>query len=90
MNPRVKSVRPKKNYTLILTFENNETKLFDVSPYLDQGIFVELKDPEYFKQVEATMGSVQWPHGQDFCPDTLFESSIACPPQYKKTLWLQR
>ncbi len=44
MNPRIKKVKPTCNYQIILTFTNNEKKIFDVKPYLDFGIFKELKD----------------------------------------------
>ena len=44
MNPYVKDVRPLDNYQLELTFENDEQRLFDVSPYLQRGIFVRLQD----------------------------------------------
>ena len=44
MNPRVKAVKPNLNYTITLLFTNGETKSFDVRPYLDKGIFRELKD----------------------------------------------
>lgn len=63
------------NYRLILEFANGECKEFDVSPYLDKGIFTRLRDNSYFRQVRVSMGTVQWPGGQDFCPDTLFENS---------------
>lgn len=72
MNPRVKSVTAKKNYTLFITFENNETKIFDVRPYLNFGVFIELNDKKYFRQVKPFLGSITWPHGQDICPDTLY------------------
>lgn len=46
MNPRIKDVKPSsKDFTLILTFQNGEVGIFDVKPYLDIGIFKELKDP---------------------------------------------
>ena len=41
-------------------------------PYLDRGIFSELKAPRIFNAVRPFLGSVQWPNGQDFCPDTLY------------------
>ena len=44
MNPRVKNVIPNNDYTLTITFTNNEVKVFDVKPYLEIGIFKELKD----------------------------------------------
>lgn len=33
----------------------------------------ELQNVDYFKQVKVLDGTVSWPHGQDICPDTLFE-----------------
>ena len=42
----VKSVRPLSEYQLLLTFENGEKKIFDMKPYLDKGIYKELKDKE--------------------------------------------
>ncbi|RIZ54471.1 DUF2442 domain-containing protein [Vibrio sp. PID23_8] len=72
MNPSVVSVQPSDDYTLIVSFDNSETKIFDVSPYLDKGIFQELKDVSYFKRVSVAFGSVEWPNEQDFSYDTLY------------------
>lgn len=72
MNPHVTAVEPVDNYALIVHFENNEIKRFDVEPYLDKGIFQELKDINYFKRVAVAFGSVEWPHEQDFSYDTLY------------------
>jgi len=75
MYPRVKDVKPTDDYKLILTFANDEVKIFDVTPYLDKGFFKQLKDKSYFKNVKPLMDSVQWQNGQDFCPDTLYLES---------------
>ncbi len=72
MNPRIKDVKPNSDYTLTLVFDNGERKVFDVKPYLDKGIFTELKNLKFFNAVRPFLGSVEWPHGQDFCPDTLY------------------
>ena len=48
MNPRVKDVKSGVDYTLTILFDNGERKVFDVKPYLDKGIFRELKRPEGF------------------------------------------
>ena len=78
MYPRVKDVKPTDDYKIILTFTNGETKIFDVTPYLDKGFFKQLKDKNYFKSVKPFMDSVQWQNGQDFCPDMLYlDSQIA-------------
>ncbi|MBF0200342.1 MAG: DUF2442 domain-containing protein [Desulfamplus sp.] len=79
MNPRVKKVLPNPDYTIHLTFDNGEKKVFDVKPYLDKGIFRELKDLKVFNSVKTMIGSIQWKGGQDFCPDTLYLESIAQP-----------
>ncbi|MBL7003152.1 MAG: DUF2442 domain-containing protein [Gammaproteobacteria bacterium] len=72
MNPSVINVEPQNNYFLKLTFENNEIRLFDASPFLDKGVFQELKDPSYFRQVKVAFGSIEWPHEQDLSKDTLY------------------
>jgi hypothetical protein len=76
MNPRVKMVKPNPDYTITLVFTNGEVKRFDVKPYLNIGIFRELKNMSVFNLVKPFLGSVQWEHGQDFCPDTLYMDSV--------------
>lgn len=73
--PFVIDVVANDDHTLTITFSNGEVGRFDVSPYLDEGGFQELKDLSYFKQAKVAMGTVQWPHQQDFCLDTLYEES---------------
>ncbi len=75
MNPRVANVKPNSDFTITLTFTNHEVRVFDVKPYLERGIFRELQDPRTFNAVRPFLGSVQWPNGQDFCPDTLYQQS---------------
>lgn len=48
MNPRIKKVHPNDDYTLSILFDNNEEKVFDVKPYLDKGIFNQLRDRRIF------------------------------------------
>ena len=72
MNPEVKLAEPMPNHRLKIQFVNDETKEFDVTPYLDKGIFSELKDECYFNQVRVSFGSIEWPNEQDFSKDTLY------------------
>jgi len=53
---------------------------------LGLGVFQELKDIEYFKKVKTIYGSIAWPHGQDVCPDTLYEESQLQTPLKSKSL----
>jgi len=75
MNPRVIAVHPHNDFTLTLSFANGEVRRFDVKPYLEKGIFRELKEPSMFNTVKPMLGSIQWQGGQDFCPDTLYMDS---------------
>jgi len=79
MNPRVTAVETTNNHFLKLSFENDEVKIFDASPFLDKGIFKELQDYNYFKQASVSFGSVAWPHEQDFSYDTLYLLSEPFP-----------
>lgn len=72
----VKSVKPLPNYKLLLTFENDETRLFDMNPYLDRGIFKELKDNTLFNTVKVNFDSVEWANEADLDPEFLYEESV--------------
>jgi len=76
VNPRVREVRPNDDYTLTIEFTNGETRVFDVKPYLNKGVFKELNDLHLFKTVKVFDGTVQWVHDQDFCPDTLYMKGV--------------
>lgn len=76
MNPRVTKVKPESNYFLSITFTDGKTKRFDVKPYLEIGLFKELKDLSLFNSVKEFLGSIQWSNGLDLCPDTLYLESI--------------
>ena len=72
MNPHVKSVHALDDYALEVSFENGESRRFDVKPYLGRGIFVRLRDFELFRRVRVIAGSIEWPGGLDLSYDTLY------------------
>jgi len=72
MNPRVLNVEPTEDYQLVVTFVNGERKKVDIAPYLEKGVFRELKKINYFKRVAVSFGSVMWPNEQDLSYDTLY------------------
>lgn len=72
MNPRVQEVKCKDGKYLILTFENGEKKMFDVSPYLNYPVFEVLKDTSFFNTAHVLYGTVVWNSEIDFDPDTLY------------------
>jgi len=56
----VKNVKTLDEYKLLLTFENGETRLFDMNPYLEKGIFKELKNVSLFKSARISFDTVEW------------------------------
>ena len=63
---KVISVDPIEDYKLRIEFSDGRKGIFDVSPYIDKGVFIELKDKTYFRSVRAAFGGIMWPHEQDF------------------------
>lgn len=64
-----------ENHCLELEFDDGSRRLFDVKPYLDKGIFTELRNPDYFRTFRIAFGTVQWENEQDFAPETLYIES---------------
>jgi hypothetical protein len=69
-------VRPLDDYKLELVFENNEKKIFDVTPYLNRGVFQKLRDKNYFNKVKVSFDTVEWPDEIDLEPEVLYEDSV--------------
>ncbi|NTV66955.1 MAG: DUF2442 domain-containing protein [Chlorobaculum sp.] len=71
-----KIVKPLPDYRLYVEVEDGRRGVFDMKPYLDLGVFRELKDEHYFNQVGILFGAVTWPHEQDIAPETLIEEMV--------------
>ena len=67
----IKEVKPTDDYQLLITFENGELRQFDMKPYLEYGIFQELKDLKVFKTVRPCFDSIEWANKADFDPEIL-------------------
>jgi len=72
----IKNVQPQDNYLLLLTFENGEKRQFDMKPYLNTGIFSELKDLKVFNTVRKSFDSIEWENEADIDPEILYQNSI--------------
>ena len=59
------------DYRIRVTLSNGNKGIFDVKPYLDKGIFKELKDYNYFRRARIEFGTITWPNEQDFSPETI-------------------
>jgi len=69
-------VKPLDGYRLQIKFENGEEKVFDMTPYLETGRFVELKDLALFNSVIVKYDTIEWANKLDLDPEMLYEKSI--------------
>jgi len=72
----VAEVEPLDEFKLLLTFENKEKRIFNVSPYLKIGKFSELKSSSLFKTVKVKFDSVEWSNHLDLDPELLYQKSV--------------
>ncbi|MEM7539581.1 MAG: DUF2442 domain-containing protein [Chloroflexota bacterium] len=72
---------------MYVELSNDTAGFFDVSPYLEFGIFTQLKKNSYLKQVKINFCGICWPNGQDFSADTIEYEMAVVPnkqPQLEK------
>lgn len=75
MYPGVISVETLKNHKLLLEFDTNEKRVFDLKPILGIGRFEELKDEQMFKTAKVSYDTVEWANKLDLDPEYLYEQS---------------
>ena len=71
----IKDVKVIGDYNLMLTFENGEKRKLYMLPYLDKGIFQELKDISVFKTVRISFDTIEWANEADLDPEFLYKYS---------------
>ncbi|MCL2821207.1 MAG: DUF2442 domain-containing protein [Oscillospiraceae bacterium] len=76
LRPKAVEVSVQPDYKLLITFNNNEKRVFDVTPYLEFQPYNELKNTVIFNTVKPAGLSIEWIHGQDICPDDLYYNSV--------------
>jgi len=69
-------VKPLENHKLLLKFDNNEQRIFDVEPYLTDSYFAPLRNLIIFNTVKVNPISIEWAGGIDICPDELYYNSV--------------
>jgi len=76
IRPRATAVKTLDDYKILVTFSNDESRIFDVKPYFNFISFKELQNHDLFKAVRVAGLSVEWPNGVDICPDELYYDSV--------------
>jgi Protein of unknown function (DUF2442) len=75
--PRIQALTVLGSSRLRLVFDNNETRIADISQFMDKGVFQRLRDESVFKAVRSHGYFVQWPQEIDLSSDTLYLCSEA-------------
>ncbi len=73
---KVLNVIPMPDSHLLIEFENDDFRIFDVSPYVSGDWFGKLADSKYFSTVHPCGTTVEWADGQDIAPHELYDNSI--------------
>ena len=69
------SAEYKGQYRILITFEDGKSGIVDFSQLLSfRGIFEPIKSIDAFKNfyIDKELGTIAWPNGADFAPDTLY------------------
>lgn len=75
MMPRIIDAVAMSNFEVLLTYENNEKRIFSMKPYLNLGQFAELNNETIFKTVKVSFDTIEWINGVDIDPEELYEKS---------------
>lgn len=54
----VKTVKPLPDFCIYVEIEDGRKGVFDLKPYLNHGVFLELRNVHYFNQVGILFGAV--------------------------------
>jgi hypothetical protein len=75
MNPRPKKVSYKSPYQLIITFNNNEVKVFNLDSYLNYPVYKPLQNESFCAKAMVKYDTVVWDDDIDVDPDRLYLES---------------
>ena len=73
----VKGVQVLDDYKLLITFQYDEKKIYDMKPLLDYNIFKPLKNVALFKQAHTDGCTVIWTDEIDIDPECLYNEGIS-------------
>lgn len=77
--PSAIGVIPLEAYQILISFDNGERRLLDMTSYLHSGFFAPLRSKAVFDTVHINPITVEWHTGSgeiDICPDELYFSSV--------------
>jgi len=77
LTPKVEEVRALSSNFIYVKFADGKEKVYDMTELIEKIKFYEkLKNREYFKLVVPRGITVEWPNGEDVCPEDLYNDSV--------------
>lgn len=83
---RITAMQLRGPHQLWVRFNNGREGEVNLLPLLDGPVFVPVRDPNYFAQVElnSECGTITWPNGADLAPEAVYELVIGAGMQSKE------
>lgn len=78
---RVSAVWPENDFNLRVKFTNDETRYFDVKPYLEYPVYRCLANTGFFALASTGYGTVVWPNIIDISPEETL-SALSAPLEH--------
>lgn len=76
VTPRVEEVKALDKKLIYVKFIDGKEKVYDMSELIAKNKFYKkLENEEYFKMVRPRGVTVEWPDGEDVCPENLYYDS---------------
>lgn len=76
MYPSVKNVTANNKYELAIEFDNGESGVLDMKPFLDIGVFKKINKIKAFKKVRVSFDTVEWDSGVDLDPEFVYSKCL--------------
>lgn len=73
-NIRIKAVKVLRPYVIEVVFHEGTETIIDMEPILHGKMYGPLEDEDLFRKVQVNqeIGTIEWPNGADFDPETLY------------------
>ena len=69
-------VTPVEGFSLVVIFDNGQTRILDMKPFLDFGVFRQIKKTEEFNRVHVAFDTVEWDCGVGLDPEFVMTKSL--------------
>lgn len=72
MYPCVRDVVTNDDFSLLVTFDNDEEGILDMKPYLGFGVFQRINEIEKFRTARVSFDTIEWCDGVDLDPELIY------------------